>query len=251
MTIRKVMLAILPFLYAGIFIYAPIKCFNLKYFWFNIVVFFIPSIILFLYLFPWLKREKWLDPFFTTIGVIVLVSSFFEYAAIGMNIWGFPDQSQYVHFKMLGILLAPLYRVPIEEFLFWWGATIFSILVYLYYNKLFKKPSEEGIAFALITIPFIMLTIKMFKLLHSEKVVIKNAILLLIPVFIVSLAPVEAMAIKRVFWKYNDILNFCPYGIPIEEWLIYYSLGPIFVVLLFHIFALRPKIQFLNSPNNK
>ncbi len=246
MTLRKTILSLLPVIYAGAFIHFPILTFNLNYFWFDIVLFFIPSLFLFSHLYPWLIKQNWLGPFVRTFVVMSVIASFFEYAALGMNIWFFPD-----HSRLLGIAF---FGAPLEEFMFWWGATCFSLLVYLYYNKL-QRRSDEEIAFALITIPFIYLTFQLYKLLRSERVVLQKALAWLVVVFTVSLAPVEKMAIAHGFWKYTPERILCPdirpWGIPLEEWTIYYILGPILVVLLFHFFALRPKIQFLSSQNNE
>jgi hypothetical protein len=184
---------------------------------------------------------------------------YFEYACLGMDIWYFKDTSQ--------LLPIPwIFGAPIEEFLFWFGATPFCLLGYLYYNRLFRdtRIEEEEIAWPLIALPFAFLTFQLYKMIRYERVVMFKALLAIIVIFEYTVGIVEKISITRGFWAYHTdrilaavAMNpdgsyegwLMPWGIPIEEFLVYYWLGAVFVVVVFHFFMLKPQLRLKEAKN--
>jgi lycopene cyclase domain-containing protein len=133
--ILKALRFAIPIFYIPLFIIAPILLLNTDYGWSIVIVFWIPSILLYLFLQRWMGAV-FRKAFWITSAIIALVTFGFEYVALAMDIWNF---SEHIH-KLWGINVI---GVPVEEFIFWFGATPVCLLVYLYYYRLFKGQDHE------------------------------------------------------------------------------------------------------------
>jgi hypothetical protein len=67
-----------------------------------------------------------------TWAIFIVLSTVWEYLGLALNIWDFSED----HHKLVGL---NIFGAPIEEFVFWYGATPFVLLIYLYYEKLQKR----------------------------------------------------------------------------------------------------------------
>jgi lycopene cyclase domain-containing protein len=120
-----------PFLYVPLFIFLPILLLDTDYGWSVVILFWIPSAILYLVLHRWMAG-RFLGAFWLTCAVLLPVTAAFEYLCLYLDIWDFYEGVQSLWGpRILG--------APIEEFIFWFGATPFCLLVYLYYYRLFGK----------------------------------------------------------------------------------------------------------------
>ncbi|MBD3315214.1 MAG: hypothetical protein GF344_05460 [Chitinivibrionales bacterium] len=128
MIATRTLLGALPFLYVPFFIFLPILIFNPNYGWSVILLFWIPSFILYTVLYRWMVG-RFLGAFWMTCAILVPVTFAFEYLCLHLQIWDFYEGIQ----KLWG---PRLFGAPIEEFIFWFGATPFCLLVYLYYYRL-------------------------------------------------------------------------------------------------------------------
>ncbi|MBD3343617.1 MAG: lycopene cyclase domain-containing protein [Chitinivibrionales bacterium] len=134
----KIGAVIIPFIYAILFIFVPIKLFNTNYGWSVIILFWIPAILLYVSMSLGKKissaRQK---AFWATTLIMIPVTFLFEYLCLYLDIWGFHED---IH-KLWGI---KIWGAPIEEFLFWFGATPFCLMVYLYFRNIFKPSRVSG-----------------------------------------------------------------------------------------------------------
>lgn len=121
----------LPFFYMVFFILLPIRVLNANYGWSVILLFWLPSVILYFYHFH-KSGFKDLKPFWITFFLLLPVTFIFEYLCLFLDIWNFSEQID----KLWGLWL---WGAPIEEFVFWFGATPFCLLLYLYYRTIFTK----------------------------------------------------------------------------------------------------------------
>ncbi len=98
------------------------------YFWTVVIIFWIPSVFLYLFL-----RKK-LDPltkkaFWITVLILMPVTFAAEYIYLWADIWNFSEKYD----PLIGITI---WGAPIEEFVFRFGAPIFFIFVYLFFDYL-------------------------------------------------------------------------------------------------------------------
>ncbi|MFH1258830.1 MAG: hypothetical protein ABII74_03295 [Elusimicrobiota bacterium] len=101
------------------------------YFWTVIIIFWIPSAFLYLFL-----RKK-LDSltkkaFWITVLILMPVTFAAEYIYLWADIWNFSENYD----PLIGI---SIWGAPIEEFIFWFGAPIFFTLVYLFFDYLDRR----------------------------------------------------------------------------------------------------------------
>ena len=94
-------------------------------------LFWVPSAVFIIFLLKLfdsgLKRAFWL-----TTGIMGLLSIIMEYLYLKFEVWSFSEQID----PLLGLWLGP---APVEEFVFWFGATPFCLAIYLSYRKLLEK----------------------------------------------------------------------------------------------------------------
>lgn len=95
------------------------------------VLFWLPAMLLGVFLFKTLpvplKRSFWAACF-----LMSLVSVAMEYLYIYFDVWSFSEKTD----RLLGLWL---WTAPVEEFVFWFGATPFCLAVYLGYCRLFRR----------------------------------------------------------------------------------------------------------------
>ncbi|MBI4052046.1 MAG: lycopene cyclase domain-containing protein [Elusimicrobia bacterium] len=102
-----------------------------RYFLMTLIVFWIPVFVLGRFL--WKK----LDPltkkaFWATMAIMTVATFIMEYVYIWLDIWSFSEQVD----PLLGIWL---WGVPIEEFIFWFGASPLFIFMYMAFDRFFKR----------------------------------------------------------------------------------------------------------------
>ena len=93
------------------------------YFWTVVLLFWVPGVALIWGRWKSLTRTQRFA-FWTTVGLMTVVSGLMEYVYLKADIWNF---SQAVD-PLLGIRI---FGAPIEEFVYWFGATPFVLGIYL------------------------------------------------------------------------------------------------------------------------
>lgn len=128
MVLRSFLYAI-PFLYGGLFIVLPIYTIQTNYLATTVILFWFPALVLYVGLSGWMKKRSYFLKAFwvVTLGMIPL-TTVFEYLALGLDIWNFTEQVD----RLCGV---SLFGAPLEEFSFWYGATPFCVLFYLYFRR--------------------------------------------------------------------------------------------------------------------
>ena len=118
------------------------------YFIDTILFFWLPAIFMFGYVYRRLTALQ-MRAFWINAAIWCVITFLFEYATLAMDIWNFSE----VFSPLIGLYI---WGVPIEEFLFWFGASFFFPILYLFLNELFPKkrkkraqacpPAEESMA---------------------------------------------------------------------------------------------------------
>jgi hypothetical protein len=261
-----------PFLYSILFIMAPMQFLDLNY-WESMVVFFwIPIAILLSINSKWMSEHSLWTSFLLTCMALNIASIAVETMSLYWGIWHF-DTTNPAHSllytgelgKKLLFLTYP-FGAPVEEFMFYFGATPFCLLVYISYFRLIKKDYEKDrvrgdlysflahFAWAIVGMPFIPFLKYMMSKMKDSKVVSWGAVAFATAVFYGTMTFVEIYSLKNHHWVYDYskvLLPLFKYKVPIEEYLLYYLLGPIFVIFLFHFLELRPRIEFGKSSFRK
>ena len=249
----------IPFIYAEFFIIAPMLRWNVNY-WQSMVLFFwLPCLILCLWNWHWMSQYKLWKPFFLTWIILNAAAVVVELTSLKWGIWDFGTVHPLLY-KEFGINpLSYPFGVPAEEFMFYWGATPFCFMLYIYFFRLIKKEKESEkkrrglyfllghLAWVMVALPFIPFLKYMGDKLKEQKVVSWSAVWLSTAVFYATMAIVEIYSVHNQHWVYDyskAIFFVKPWNIPIEEYALYYLLGPIFVVFLFHFLELRPTLVF-------
>lgn len=246
----RILLFILPFLYCACAIVLPIYNFDTTYAMSMLLLFWIPSVIMLILNGKWLTKNRLWKPFLLTNLFLGIVSIYFEFSSLGIDVWGFSED----HHKLLPIPKI-MGSAPIEEFMFYFGATPFCLLIYICFFRLVKRlPPHRDIslihlgvghlAWILIGMPFIPFLKYIGNTLKEQNVVSWLSVWLTAAAFWGTLGFVEHHAVKAGHWVYNTerILNVTLFSVPIEEFIIYYVLGPVFVVFFFHLMELKPHI---------
>lgn len=132
----RLFLYAIPFLYGAFFIVLPIYSIHTNYLATTVILFWFPSLVLYVGLFGWMKKRSYFLKAFwlVTLGMIPL-TTVFEYLALGLDIWNFTEQVD----RLCGV---SLFGAPLEEFSFWFGATPFCVLFYLYFRRV--RESRAG-----------------------------------------------------------------------------------------------------------
>jgi hypothetical protein len=253
----KKYLFILPFIYSPLCIMLPIWHFDARYYNSTLFLFWYPTMIMLAANWKWMSDKRLWRPFLQVNGYLAIFSVYFEYASLGLSIWGF-NQS---HHKLLDI--PTLMGAPIEEFMFYFGATPFCLLLYFTFYRIIKsdafpffKRRAKGVEVALLTkftwmgMSILFLPVMRFihNLVRKSDVVNWPSIWMALSVFWASLAFMEAHSVQCGHWVYNPdrVLHIIKHGpfrmVAIEEFFQYYVLAPIFVALFFHLLELRPSV---------
>ncbi|MBN1981533.1 MAG: hypothetical protein JW795_08385 [Chitinivibrionales bacterium] len=124
---QKLLWLLLPFLYILVFIIAPIKLFDTNYLWSILVAFWIPIVLMGVTIIPKVSQE-FRSAFFITAFLMLPVTFVFEYLCLYLDIWNFFEGKD----RLCGV---KIFNAPLEEFLFWFGATPLCNLVYLYFHR--------------------------------------------------------------------------------------------------------------------
>jgi len=77
------------------------------------------------------KKILWTQ-FLLTWAFFNILSIIWEYAGLALNIWDFSE----AHHALLG---PEIFGAPIEEFVFWFGASPFVLTIYIYYEQISKR----------------------------------------------------------------------------------------------------------------
>jgi lycopene cyclase domain-containing protein len=233
----------LPCLYLSLAVLLPSQFRRLSYFEFVAIQFWIPSALLLAMNWRWIARKRIAFPFFSSLAIGAAISFFFEYVALGMGVWYFGPAENY---------LGPgIWGAPIEEFLFYWGAAPFCLLLYLYFYRLFE-PEPRYLSLPIVSAWFLMglpvahASLRIYLLIRDKNALSWPAMIATVVTFFVGLAYVEHAAIVGRFWIYNYAVlwNIRFWRIPLEEYLVFYWLGPTFTIFLFHYLELEPKVVF-------
>lgn len=73
--------------------------------------------------------------FWITIGIMTVATTVMEYVYLWLDVWSFSEAID----PLLGIWIG---KAPIEEFVFWYGATPLFLLLYLTFNKSLRNKSS-------------------------------------------------------------------------------------------------------------
>jgi lycopene cyclase domain-containing protein len=233
----------LPSLFLSLAVLLPSQFRRLSYFDFVAILFWMPSALLLAMNWGWIARKRIAFPFFSSLAIGAVVSFFFEYVALGMGVWYFGPAENY---------LGPgIWGAPIEEFLFYWGAAPFCLLLYLYFYRLFEPepaylPLPIVSAWFVMGLPVAYASLRIYLMIRDKNSISWPALIATIAVFFVGLAYVEHEAIVGRFWIYNYAVlwDIRFWRIPLEEYVVFYWLGPTFTILLFHFLEFEPKLVF-------
>jgi lycopene cyclase domain-containing protein len=129
---RRLLFGVLPFVYVPAFVFAPIALLNTDYGWSVVLLFWVPAAILYTSLFRKLDRKEHIA-FWGSVALMLPVTFAFEYVCLVLDVWSF-DQSRQ---KLWGLWIGP---APVEEFIFWFGATPFCLMVYCWYRCMVFTP---------------------------------------------------------------------------------------------------------------
>ncbi len=112
----------------------PIYILDTDYGWSIVLGFWLPVLVLCPVV---LVREGPLmrKAFFSTCLLLLPLTVGFEYLSLYFDIWNFSQE----HSRLWGIYILD---APVEEFIFWFGATPLCLLLYLYYRQLFAGRTE-------------------------------------------------------------------------------------------------------------
>ena len=126
---------VLPVIYIPLFIILPLCIWNPDYGWSVVIGFWIPILLLAITVLP--KEEVTMRKafFISTIGMIPITIAF-EFVGLALDIWNFSEAKS----RLWGLNIM---GAPIEEFIFWFGATPLCQLLYLYYRHLFPGTNNE------------------------------------------------------------------------------------------------------------
>lgn len=257
--IKKAILLLIPFSYSILFIIYPIYALDMNYAMSMVVLFWLPVAIMLGINWNWMVKQNLFRPFLYSNIIMGIVSIPFEYMSIGMAIWDFSEK----YHKQLGIKII---GIPIEEFMFWFGATPFCILCFIcFYRILCSQSKTRRISrktsrvifsiwaiLALIFVPIaITLHTKIKKQYKEESAFAWSPITLATAVFWLTLIFVEHHSIICGHWVFNEarLWGIYIWQIPVEEF-VFYTIGPIFVILLLHFMELKPVIIFESSKSN-
>jgi lycopene cyclase domain-containing protein len=233
----------LPSLYLLTAVLLPSQFRKISYFEFVAIFFWIPAALLLAMNWKWIARKRIAFPFFTSLAIGAIIAFFFEYVALGMGVWYFGPPENYVGPGIWG--------APIEEFLFYWGAAPFCLLLYLYFYRLFEpEPAYLSLpvasAWFVMGLPVIYASLRIYLMIRDKQALSWPALITTVVIFFAGLAYVEHKAILGEFWIYNYAVmwDIRIWRIPLEEYVVFYWLGPTFTVFLFHYLELEPKVVF-------
>ena len=95
------------------------------------VLFWVPALLFILFILKTfdggIKKSFW-----AACVAMAVVSVIMEYLFLKFDVWFFSEKID----RLIGLWFG---AAPVEEFVFWFGATPFCLAVYLSYCKLFKK----------------------------------------------------------------------------------------------------------------
>ncbi len=95
------------------------------------VLFWVPALLFAFFLLGRLPRAR-RKGFWAASAAMAAVSVVMEYLFLKFDVWFFSEKID----RLVGWRIG---GAPVEEFVFWFGATPFCLAVYLSYAKLFKK----------------------------------------------------------------------------------------------------------------
>jgi hypothetical protein len=125
----KLVKRVVPFIYSAVFILLLMHLFKLSYFATIMVMFYVPSVILFFYNYRWMRERKWIRPFIWANVWGGVACFYFEYVALGMGFWHFSDPSNYLP-QALWLWGPKIWEIPIEEYLIYYIlGPVFAILL--------------------------------------------------------------------------------------------------------------------------
>ncbi|MFW6221788.1 MAG: hypothetical protein ACOC4C_04915 [Fibrobacterota bacterium] len=126
---KRLFIGFIPPLYVIVGIMLPLIVFDPDYGWSIVIGFWIPVIILSVIVLP-RQKQCMQKAFFATCLLLMPITIGFEYLSLYLDIWNFSEE----HSSLWGYAIL---GAPVEEFIFWFGATPLCLLVYLFYRQLF------------------------------------------------------------------------------------------------------------------
>ncbi len=133
MFIKRILFLLLYVLFG---VALPIFGLNTDYGWSVIIGFWIPIALLSIILLPRISRPM-RNAFFATCILLIPVTVAFEYIGLKLDIWNFSEE----YSKLWGLKLC---GAPVEEFIFWFGATPLCLLLYLYFTNTSGLKNESA-----------------------------------------------------------------------------------------------------------
>jgi len=95
------------------------------------ILFWVPALLFIFFalprLSPGLRRSFW-----AASAAMAVVSVVMEYLFLKFDVWFFSEKID----RLLGLWIG---SAPVEEFVFWFGATPFCLALYLTYSRILKK----------------------------------------------------------------------------------------------------------------
>ncbi|MFW5775319.1 MAG: hypothetical protein ACOCW2_03420 [Chitinivibrionales bacterium] len=125
---RTVFLGLIPPVYVIAGVVVPLYLLNPDYGWSIVIAFWVPVVVLSILVLP-REQPPMRKAFLATCLLFVPITVGFEYLSLYLDIWNFSEEQS----ALWGI---DIFGAPIEEFIFWFGATPLCLLIYLYYRQL-------------------------------------------------------------------------------------------------------------------
>ncbi len=206
---KKTILLILSiFAYSPILILFPILKFNLNYAISMIFLFWLPIFIMLGLHLKYMYKNNMILAFLSCNLLMGITAFFFEYSSLGLDIWGFNEK---IHPLLRSIFWNgfpwTIYGAPIEEFMFWFGATPLCILLYITFKRILETKREELLLTAIwpiLLLPFFPIMFWMKNKLKDKNIISWYSILFTGIFFVVTLAIVEYNAVQKLHWVYNN-----------------------------------------------
>ena len=106
-----------------------------------LVLFWIPVLVMGAWHLPRLSSSQ-RKAFWIAMAVMTAATLAMEFVYLGLDIWTFSEAID----PLLGV---DVFGVPVEEFVFWWGASPLFVLLYLTFSRLVRGaaptlPSRAG-----------------------------------------------------------------------------------------------------------
>lgn len=99
------------------------------------ILFWVPVALFLFFFFRKLSPER-RKAFWITTGIMAVVSVIMEYFYLKFDTWSFSEEID----PLLGLWFG---KAPVEEYVYWFGATPFCLSIYLVYLKYMKAEAND------------------------------------------------------------------------------------------------------------